>query len=174
MEEKTRFFEIVSGADPADETVFRVGDGDGAIQFRPVELTGAALTALESELQGWEVADRYKWRDEDYVNEVDESGQGERVIPFSKIVSFLSGAFTTGQLRGGLLLEHGAFAGVILKLENTTSYGMAWSRSDGLGVLLTDGRKLGRTDYHYFHTSTEKAESAEHDYSLRRAGVVTP
>ena len=85
MEEKTRFFEIVSGADPADETVFRVGDGDSAIQFRPVELAGAALSALESELQGWEVVDRYKWRDEDYVYEVDESGQGERVIPFSKI-----------------------------------------------------------------------------------------
>ncbi|MBR3151499.1 MAG: hypothetical protein IKF46_05900 [Erysipelotrichaceae bacterium] len=83
-------------------------------------------------------------------------------------MSFLQGSYFSNQIRGGYLLDRGQFAGVIIAAENTSSFGMAVTKSFDFGILFTDGTKIGRTGYHYFHCSTEISESRDSVYSLRR------
>ena len=177
MEEMTKYFEIVRGPYPKVMEPFRRGEtreifcaGDEKteeIWFRPVELSDEERDRLSKERENWELVDKYEWVDENLVYDDTESGEGERVVTDELLVSFLTGRYMSNQVRGGYLLEGGHFAGYLLKLEDTSSFGMAYSRSTDFGILLTDGRKIGRTDYHYFHSSTELSEKHSSVYSVR-------
>ena len=170
MEKQIQFFEIVPAQEEA-EGLFRAGDGDNAIWFRRTEVSDEERAALEQALEAWEFCDKYEFCYENLVYEDESKGSGERVIPFSDLV--FGGSYATNQVRGGCLLEGGAFAGVFLKLGNTTSFGMSVTQSEDFGALLTDGRRIGRTSYHYSHCSTELAERRSSVYSLRRKEVAS-
>ena len=166
MANQLQFFEIVPAPEGRPEDVYRAGDGTEAIWFRKVEVSGAARTALEAELETWALVSRYEWVYENLAYNDRRSGKGERVIPFSDLV--FGGSRASNQVRGGCLLDGGVFAGVTVRLENTSSYGMAVTKSEGFGALLTDGRKIGRTGYSYSHCSTEIDDSHSAEYFLRR------
>ena len=169
MEDLIQFFEIVPAPAGEAEGLYRAGEGDNALWFRRAELRDSERAALERELEAWEFVDKYEFCYENLVYDDESKGSGERVIPFSNLV--FGGSYASNQVRGGCLLAGGAFAGVFLKLENTTSYGMAVTQSKGFGALLTDGRRIGRTSYHYSHCSTELAERRSSVYTLRRKEV---
>lgn len=166
MAENTQYFEIVPAPAGKAEDLYRAGDGAEALWFREIEVSGEARAALEAELAKWELVSKYEWEYENLAYNDKSSGKGERVIPFSDLV--FGGACASNQVRGGCLLDGGVFAGVAVRLENTSSYGMAVTKSEGFGALLTDGRTVGRTDYYYSHCSTEIDESHSAEYSLRR------
>ncbi len=170
MSEKTKFFEKIPKPQTETDGVYHteVKYQPEVIWFRPVEVSETALELLMEEIEKWEVVDTYKQVYENLVYEDRKTYSGERVIPDADIVSFLSGSYLSSQLRGGYLLEKGSFAGVILKIENTSSFGMSAHQDNEFGILLTDGRKIGRTEYHYFHCSTEIDEEEDSVYSLRR------
>ena len=171
MADQIQFFEIVPAPEGKAEGLFRAGDGDNALWFRRAEVSEGERAALEQALEAWEFYDKYEFCYENLVYEDESKGAGERVIPFSDLV--FGGSYATNQVRGGCLLEGGVFAGVFLKLEDTTSYGMAVTQSEGFGALLTDGRRIGRTSYHYSHCSTELAERRSSVYTLRRKEVAS-
>ena len=169
MENPIPFFEIVPASAEEAEGLFRAGEGDNAVWFRRAEVSDDERAALERELEAWEFVDKYEFCYENLVYEDESKGSGERVIPFSDLV--FGGSYATNQVRGGCLQAGGVFAGVFLKLGNTTSFGMSVTQSEDFGALLTDGRRLGRTSYHYSHCSTELAERRSSVYSLRRKEV---
>ena len=164
MTETLCYFQIVK--DPNAENLCTAGSGEEAVFFCRANISEEQREEIEKELQNWEIIDTYKWKYEDLAYDHEESGEGEKAIPFDHLV--FSGSYASNDLRGGILLENGKFAGIAVKLENTSSYGMSSSRDEGYGVLFTDGTKTGRTDYHYFHCSTEISESNDDSYSLRR------
>ena len=169
MAEKTKFFEIVRGGNTQDDVFIAfVGDPGEEICFQPVCLTGQETASLMEEIGNWELVDAYDYKYEDLAYDDVSSGSGERIITDDLLVSFLQGSYTSDQVHGGYLIDEGHFAGVVLDLEYDSSFGMAWSRDRKFGILLTDGRKGGRTDSHYFHSSTEVSESSDSTYLLRK------
>ncbi|MBQ7065085.1 MAG: hypothetical protein IJM90_09380 [Firmicutes bacterium] len=167
---KTKFYSKFEKPLPGDDSVFRVCEegGSDVIMFSPVELPPEESARIMEEIEGWELVDTYRWHYEDLSYNDESSGSGERIITDSLLASFLDGHYVSNQVRGGYLLDQGHFAGYVLKLESTSSYGMAVHNDQGLGVLLTDGRKYGKTDYHYFHCSTEIDEERSFVYSVRK------
>ena len=166
MLENMVFFEIVADPEAAGNGLCAAGEGADALCFRRTEVDAETRSRLEEELKAWEVVDTFRWKYEDLAYDDGSSDEGERVVPFSDIL--FGGSYASNQLRGGCLLKDGAFAGVVIKVENTTSFGMAVGREEGFGALLTDGRRIGKTAYHYFHSSTEISESHDSVYTLRR------
>lgn len=166
MAENTQYFEIVPAPEEPAEGLYCAGSGSEAIWFRRVEVSDAARSALEAELETWALVSKYEWEYENLAYNDRRSGRGERVIPFSDLV--FGGSCASNQVRGGCLLDGGVFAGVAVGLENTSSYGMAVTKSEGFGALLTDGRKIGRTGCSYSHCSTEIDDSHSSEYFLRR------
>ena len=164
MANQIQFFEIVPAPEVKAEGLFRAGDGNNAIWFRRAEVSDGERAALEQALEAWEFYDKYEFCYENLVYEDESKGAGERVIPFSDLV--FGGSYASNQVRGGC-------AGVFLKLGNTTSFGMSVTQSEDFGALLTDGRRIGRTSYHYSHCSTELAERRSSVYSLRRKEVAS-
>ena len=169
MAEKTKFFEIIRGGN-TQENVFiaSVGDPGEEVRFQPVCLTGQETDSLMEEIGNWEIVDVYDYKYEDLAYDDVSSGSGERIISDDLLVSFLQGSYTSDQVQGGYLIDEGHFVGVVLDLEYDSSFGMAWNRDRKFGILLTDGRKGGRTDSHYFHSSTEVSESRNSTYLLRK------
>ena len=165
----TRFFLLAEGPDALFGEMLSAGSGSERILFRRAEADASTVAALEEELKGGELIKKYKYKYEDLAYEHKRSGSGERVMPFCDVV--LGGSYTTSQLRGGFLLRGGRFAGIVMLLEDSSSYGMAHHRDEKYGALLTDGRSFGRTEYHYFHCSTEVDESEDAEYLLRRKTV---
>ena len=169
MKEATKYFEIVERPLALNEDCFYVEeDAPGRdVWFRPAKITEKQLTELQKEIAQWELVDSYKNVYEDLSYDDKSVSEGERVISDDLLVSFLQGSSVSNQVRGGYLLKRHRFIGYVLALENTSSYGMSVSRNRGLGVLFTDGRKIGRTGYHYFHSSTEISESDDSVFSVR-------
>ncbi|MBQ9037327.1 MAG: hypothetical protein IJ115_07730 [Erysipelotrichaceae bacterium] len=163
MQEKTRFFEVVTEASENDESLYEVE----GIFFRPLEVSAEEKSELLKKVSEWELIDSYEYCDEDLAYDDKTEGKGERVITDELLASFIVGSFISNQVRGGYLFKDGQFAGMIIETENVSSYGMSVNKSNGLGLLLTDGRKLGKTDYHYFHSGTESSESRSSEYTLR-------
>ena len=156
---------------PKSERIYRAGDEKKSLLFRQAELTDEEIAALEAEIAGWAVADEYEWSYEDLVYEDESKGSGTKLIPLGELESLTSGSHLSSATRGGILLKKGKFIGAVLDLEDTSSYGMAYSHERFFSALLTDGTKLGKTSYHYSHCSTEKDESSSSDYSLVRTDV---
>ncbi len=169
MKETTKFFEIVEWPLALNEDCFFIEDEDSdrEVWFRPAKVTELQMNDLEKEIGEWELIDTYRNVYEDLAYDDKSVSEGERVITDDKLVSLLQGSRVSDQVRGGYLLRKHRFVGYVLALENTSSYGMSASRNKGLGILLTDGRKIGRTGYHYFHCSTETSESDDSEYSVR-------
>lgn len=136
--------------------------------FQPVDLGEEEKEAVEKEIAEWELIDTYKNTYEDLSYDDKSVSEGERVITDDLLVSFLTGSMTSNQVRGGYLLKDKHFTGYVLLLENTTSFGMAVSKNNGFGILFIDGRKAGKTSYHYFHSSTEISESEDSEYTVRK------
>ena len=177
MIDRNMFFEIAEDAAepfmtedgyavPLSERIYPAGSDEKTIYFRPVELSDEEIARLEPELAKWSVADKYEWRYEDMVYDDVKEGSGTRLIPLAELESLISGSHLSSATRGGILLKKGGFCGVVLDLEDTTSYGMAYRHERRFSVLFTDGTKLGKTSYHYSHCSTEKDESSSSEYSL--------
>ncbi len=162
----TRFFLLAEGPDALFGEVLSAGSDEDKLLFRRTGADENTVAALEEELKGWELIKKYKYEYEDLAYEHRRSGSGERVVPFCDVV--LGGSYASSQLRGGFLLRGGRFAGIVMLLEDSSSYGMAHHRDEKYGALLTDGRSFGRTEYHYFHCSTEVDESEDAEYLLRR------
>lgn len=162
MQDKTKFFEVIN--EPAeDEDVYEVED----ICFRPLIVSDAEKEELLKKVSEWEFIDKYEYCDENLAYDDKSEGKGERVITDELLASFIAGCFISNQVRGGYLFKNGEFVGIIIKTENVSSFGMSVNKNTGLGLLLTDGRKLGKTSYHYFHSSTESSESRSSEYTLR-------
>ena len=162
----TRFFLLAEGPDALFGEVLSAGSGSERILFRRSEADERTISALEEELGGWEIIKKYKFEHEDLSYDDASSGAGEVIVPFHDVV--LGGSYASSQLRGGFLLRGGRFAGIVMLLEDSSSYGMAYRHDEEYGVLLTDGRSFGRTEDHYFHCSTEVDESEDAEYLLRR------
>ena len=121
-----------------------------------------------SQIEEWELVDIYRNSYEDLAYNDKTVNEGERVIGDELLVSFLNASCSSDQVRGGYLIDDKGFAGIVILNDDTTSYGMSVSENSGLGVLLTDGTGIGKTQYHYFHCSTEISESRDSVYELRK------
>ena len=168
MSEKTEFFEIVKEADAARKESFNVETKEGgSLCFRPLLLNEKQKEEIKKQISRWELVDSYRSIYEDLSYGDRTKSEGERIITDELLVSFLEGSLSSDQVRGGYLLDQGRFIGYIILNESVSSFGMSVEKNRGFGVLLTDGRKYGKTSYHYFHASTEISESEDSDYSVR-------
>lgn len=60
------------------------------------------------------------------------------------------------------------FYGALLETKNTSSMGLSVFKDEEYGILLIDGRKDGRTEKHFSHSSDEVSRSEDTVYSLCR------
>lgn len=155
-------YEIVNAADSKSEGIYFADD----IAFREILLSENDLAKLEKKISEWEIRHEYKWSEEDLVYDVEQSGSGTKIIQLTDLASFRGLSICSTDIAGGYLLQDGEFIGVILQLEQITSYGMSYSQEQRFGIMLTDGRSYGKTSKHYSHCSTERDESASHYYYL--------
>ena len=171
MKNKTIFFEIINKPETEAEETFHTtpaDDSEQEIWFTPLQLTAEEEASVRHEIYEWELVDNYYSRYEDLAyNDVSESA-GERVITEELFVTFLNGSHLSNQVRGGYLLKDGKFAGFLLAIENTSSFGMAVNKANHFSALLTDGTKSGETAFHFFHSSTETSSTEQSKYELRR------
>ncbi|MBR2802684.1 MAG: hypothetical protein IKE21_08915 [Erysipelotrichaceae bacterium] len=119
---------------------------DEGISFKPAELIEDEMTVLKEEIDRWELIDTYRNVYEDLAYNDKSVSEGEKVITDELPVSFLTGSHSSNQVRGGYLLDQGRFIGYILDLGSTSSFGMSVTHSESLGILFTDGRKIGKTN----------------------------
>ncbi len=166
IKERTKFFRTIPG--PEEGAYFAGGEGrPETVWFEPFEAEGERKEALMEQVSRWELVDTYRRVYEDLAYEDRSEYSGERVIGDELLASFISGSYYSNQVRGGYLFEDGRFAGYILSLENVSSYGMSVHQSSNTGILFTDGRTIGRVEYHYFHSSTETSREEDSVYSVR-------
>lgn len=156
-------FEVVA---ENDKKVYHVNGNNKTIMFRQVNLSDEAMCVLEDEIQKWEILDVFEWRKENLVYDDISSNSGEKIIPLSDIEGIWAPSHISGNLRGGYLVKDGQFIGVVLDIENTSSYGMSCDSNHQYGILLTDGQAFGRTSYS--HCSTEVDDHSKSDYYLRK------
>lgn len=170
MRKTTIFFSRIAKPEKPSDKQYHTGTGDlpEEIWFTPAEVDETTESRLWEEIRKWELIDTYHNKYEDLAYDDRSESSGERIVAEEDLVSFLQGSYISNQIRSGYLLDHGQFAGVIIAAENTSSFGMAVTKSFDFGILFTDGTKIGRTGYHYFHCSTEISESRDSVYSLRR------
>lgn len=171
MEERTKFFEIIPQPEVITDETFctkKSHDDKEGLWFRPVVLNENETEEIMKEINEWEFIDKYSGSYENMAYEDKSSWSGERVITDDLLVSMLKGSHVSNQVRGGYLLKNGHFAGIVMALEDVTSFGMAYQKEDFFSALLTDGTKYGKTSFHYFHSSTEISESNDSEYLLRR------
>ena len=155
-------YEIVDSADATAEGVY---SAEG-ISFRETQLSQTDMAMLEDAISKWEIHDDYEWSEENFVYEDEKSDSGTKIIELIDMVSFKASVTCSSDLLGGYLLKNGEFVGVILQLEQTSSFGMACSQEKDFGVILTDGTTYGKTSKYYSHCSTEKDSSSSHRYHL--------
>ncbi len=155
-------YEVVDSADAKTEGVY-CAEG---IYFRETQLSQTDMAMLEDAVSKWEIHDDYKWSEENFVYDDESSDSGTKIIELIDMVSFKASVKYSSDLLGGYLLKNGEFVGVILQLEQTSSFGMAYSQEKGFGVILTDGTTYGNTSQYYSHCSTEMDSSSSHHYHL--------
>ena len=66
-----------------------------------------------------------------------------------------------------VVIKDGHFIGALIDTEDVSSMGLSVYRSREYGILYTDGRKIGKTEEYFSHSSDEIAETSDTNYSLK-------
>lgn len=136
------FWEIVDRAETADITV-------EGVYLRKFEPDAEFKKAVEAQASRWALAETtVELNRHICYNHLTDYGW-TRLLPVNDIVT-----------------ENGRFCGALLTVEDEYEFGGGIRRSASFGLLLTDGRSLGRTASEFLYSASLYGRSTEREYEL--------
>ncbi len=106
----------------------------------------------------------YCEEDDDYDRKY--TGTSTKDVPLAEMTSRSSGAYSTDDVIGDILVENGHFAGVVLQVREQG--GSAWTSYDRKNntILYTDGRVVGKAQSSYSYSGSSSSKDTTDTYTL--------
>lgn len=148
-------------ADNVEKSCISVGD----LNFSKIDSSRIDECKIISQAEGWEICVYNEWYYENLSYNDIKKGKSTKRIAVKDIVN-MNGRFSSEDVTGAVLIENSEFAGVIIRLDSQSGFGMSESLSEDYCILKINGEIIGKASKRSGHCSTEVDEWSDTSYSL--------